>query len=261
MPSIVLCIVTTAATQCYLRATYVEMECMMLRKLAAITVGLLAVVGVGAGADAGESLSRTAVAAPSELDPLGSFTVTFSQCWNFESVVFEFQGEQKTAACQGADVTLSAETDQLVEQLPPTGTATASFTAPADGGTYTGTATAVSQDDLQGIRGPAATRLTNGNRVAQAACDPNVCATFQVTVRQATTTTAATTTTTATTIAPTTTAVGAVPPSPTTTAVTTLPATGSDSNGMLSLIAVLLIAGGATLFVVARVRKPHATGG
>jgi LPXTG-motif cell wall-anchored protein len=225
----------------------------MYKKLVAIAVGLMFITGVGAGVDAGALLTRTAVATPSELDPLASFSVTFSPCLNFESVVFDFQGQQKTVPCEVPQTETLSGASQLQAQSSLLGTATTSFTAPAAAGTFTGTATAVpSPPALQGIRGPAAApaALAGGNLVAQAACAPGVCATFQVTVRQASTTT----------LAPTTTAVGAVPPAPTTTgaaAAPSLPATGPSQNDNTATIAILLLVVGGALLLAARWRGGH----
>ena len=222
------------------------------KKLGAVIVGLIAIVGFGAGAMAQEA--RSATATPSEVDPGATFSVMFSPCFPGEVVTFEFQGQRVSAECDGI-VTLQ---DSRSQALAP-GTASASLTAPQAAGNYTGFATANLANQIQGLRRP-----TSGARISgKIVCDPFNCATFQVTVRQATTTTASTTTaapTTAapTTAAPTTSAVGAVPPAPTTTvAPVTLPATGPSRNDNTATIAIVLVVAGGALLLAARRRGSH----
>lgn len=245
---------------------------MMSKKIVAAIAGLAAIVGLGAGVQAGNSVPRDVTPPTQEIDASQSFSVTYGVCWYYETVVFEFEGAPtQQVPCNAVGPGDDQQVDTLTEgpqglrAAPPDGlqgTATATFTGSATPGTYSGIAYVFERPDLQGIRGPAA---ASGSRVdlrvdqAPPTCgNQNGCDTFSVTVRQPATTT--TTTTTTTTVLPTTTAVGAVPPAPTTVVAPTLPATGPSSSDNAATIAIVLVlAGGVLLFATRRRGHPSET--
>jgi LPXTG-motif cell wall-anchored protein len=243
----------------------------MSKKFCAALAGFVAVVGLGAGVQAGNEVPREVTPPTQEIDASQSFTVTYGVCWYYETVVFEFEGAPSQQVPCDAEGPGNEQVDTLsgapqgLRAAPPAelqGTATATFTGSATPGTYSGIAYVFEVLDLQGIRGPAAAAGARVDlRVDQAAptCGNQIgCDTFSVTVRQPATTT---TTTTTTTVLPTTTAVGAVPPAPTTTVVSpTLPATGPSRSDNAATIAIaLVLAGGVLLFATRRGGRPSET--
>jgi LPXTG-motif cell wall-anchored protein len=152
------------------------------------------------------------------------FTVVYGNCFSGETITFTFNGVTVNVVC--ANIITSLQLGMILPMQAATGTASTQFTAPTAPGTYPGTA--------------------RGNQ-------SQVTVNFQVVIpAQATTTTIP-----ATTIPP-----GTVPGGgaattipPATVPGSGLPATGSNSSGPTTLIALALFGVGVGLFVVAQVRR------
>ena len=231
----------------------------MSKKFVAIIAGLVVAAGFGSGVDAGISINRMITPPTQTIDASESLSVTYSDCTNFETIVFEFEGETQSIDCDAlpplvntalVDRTQGLRAGPLPETL---GSATATFTGPAIPGDYGGIAYVTQQLELQGIRGPAAAGAAlTANRVAQVTeCDGQFdCLPFEVIVQQAPTTTEAP--------APTTTEAAVVPPVPTTVPLSpSLPATGPSQNDNTVTIAIALLLGGGALILVTRWRNSH----
>ena len=164
-----------------------------------------------------------AITTPANPGPGQPFTTTVNCTAGAGDVTFSFTGNiaaTLTVACTPGSGTASVM--GFLTQTP-TGTATATFTAPTAPGTYSGTAT-------QG-----------GQQVGA----------FTIVIAQAATTTVPVTTAApgATTVAPAVTTISPTVPGG------GLPATGSGGMGTMTGIAIGLLVVGAGLFIVAQVRR------